>query len=136
MHNYNLKSIESNRYSLCKLIDVVEILANQRKRYQDFEREIKRWERDLRKALEGNGFHLEYQPKVALKDQSLTGAEALVRWDHPQRGRVSPADFIPLAEETGLIVPIGEWLLREATKVTRLWQGRFDIPLTDRERGV
>ena len=78
-------------------------------------------ERDLRKALEGNGFHLEYQPKVALKDQSLTGAEALVRWNHPQRGRVSPADFIPLAEETGLIVPLGEWVLSAACKQMMHW---------------
>ncbi len=78
-------------------------------------------ERDLRTALDNNGFHLEYQPKVALKDQRLTGVEALVRWDHPQRGKVSPADFIPLAEETGLIVPLGEWVLRAACEQMMLW---------------
>ena len=78
-------------------------------------------ERDLRKALETNGFHLQYQPKVALKDQSLTGVEALVRWEHPTRGRVSPVDFIPLAEETGLIVPLGEWVLRAACEQMMHW---------------
>lgn len=78
-------------------------------------------ERDLREALESNGFHLEYQPKVALKGQRLTGAEALVRWNHPTRGRVSPADFIPLAEETGLIVPLGEWVLRAACRQMMQW---------------
>ena len=84
-------------------------------------------ERDLRKALESDGFHLEYQPKIALKDTSLTGVEALVRWNHPQRGRVSPADFIPLAEDTGLIVPLGEWVLRTACVQMMKWL-RAGIP--------
>lgn len=78
-------------------------------------------ERDLRKTLETNGFHLEYQPKLELKSGDITGLEALVRWDHPERGRVSPADFIPLAEETGLIVPLGEWVLRTACEQMVAW---------------
>ncbi len=78
-------------------------------------------ERDLRKTLETSGFHLEYQPKVAIKHSELTGAEALVRWQHPERGRVNPADFIPLAEETGLIVPLGEWVLRTACEQMMEW---------------
>ena len=78
-------------------------------------------ERDLRKTLESGGFHLEYQPKVALRDTELTGVEALIRWDHPERGRVSPADFIPLAEETGLIVPLGEWVLLTACEQMVKW---------------
>lgn len=78
-------------------------------------------ERDLRKTLEVGGFHLEYQPKVAMRDTELTGVEALVRWDHPERGRVNPVDFIPLAEETGLIVPLGEWVLRTACEQMIKW---------------
>lgn len=78
-------------------------------------------ERDLRQSLETNGFHLEYQPKVSIDGIGLTGAEALVRWRHPERGRVNPADFIPLAEETGLIVPLGEWVLRTACEQMSQW---------------
>ncbi|OED43053.1 hypothetical protein AB833_04510 [Chromatiales bacterium (ex Bugula neritina AB1)] len=78
-------------------------------------------ERDLRLSLENNGFHLEYQPKVAANNKGLTGAEALVRWQHPERGRVNPGDFIPLAEETGLIVPLGEWVLRTACQQMAEW---------------
>ncbi len=78
-------------------------------------------ERDLRKTLETDGFHLEYQPKVSIKTGEVTGLEALVRWEHPERGRVSPVDFIPLAEETGLIVPLGEWVLKTACKQMVKW---------------
>ncbi len=78
-------------------------------------------ERDLRKSLESGGFHLEYQPKVNISTGEVAGLEALVRWQHPERGRVSPADFIPLAEETGLIVPIGEWVLKTACQQMVEW---------------
>lgn len=77
-------------------------------------------EKDLREALEGNQFRLVYQPQV--NDQAQpTGAEALVRWQHPQRGQVSPADFIPLAEETGLILPLGQWVLETACHQLAAW---------------
>ena len=80
---------------------------------------------DLRHALERQELRVYYQPIVALSDQRLRGFEALVRWAHPVRGLVSPADFIPIAEDTGLIIPIGEWVLEEAAHQLRDWNARY-----------
>jgi len=89
---------------------------------------IMRTEADLRMALEQDQLCLHYQPIVSLRDGSIAGFEALMRWNHPDRGLVSPAEFIPLAEESGLIVPMGRWALQEATRQLVLWQARFPRP--------
>jgi len=78
-------------------------------------------ERDLRQALADGGFEIHYQPLVDLKRDEVTGCEALLRWRHPQRGMISPADFIPVAEDTGLIVELGEWVLRTACAEAVTW---------------
>lgn len=78
-------------------------------------------ELDLRRALQDGEFELFYQPLYHLGDERVTGCEALLRWNHPERGMVSPADFIPLAEEIGLIVPLGDWVLRNACAEAARW---------------
>jgi diguanylate cyclase (GGDEF)-like protein/PAS domain S-box-containing protein len=100
-----------------------------RNKYQFFEpkmnvRAIERQslENELRHALERREFAMHYQPKVNLRSGAITGIEALIRWHHPQRGLVLPAQFIPIAEECGFIVPIGQWVLRESCQQAKLWR--------------
>ncbi|NLM34565.1 MAG: bifunctional diguanylate cyclase/phosphodiesterase [Clostridiales bacterium] len=82
-------------------------------------------ENDLKHALERNELLLYYQPIVSLKTDKIIGFEALVRWNHPELGLVPPMDFIPIAEETGLIIPIGRWILQEACRQVSLWHKRY-----------
>jgi diguanylate cyclase (GGDEF)-like protein len=82
---------------------------------------------ELRDAIVSGDFELYYQPCMNVATGDVTGFEALLRWHHPERGLVSPADFIPVAEETGLIVPLGEWVLREACAQAARWPGRYRV---------
>jgi diguanylate cyclase (GGDEF)-like protein len=99
-----------------------------RSRYEMFDREMHtealdrlQRETDLRKAVEREEFILHYQPVISLPDGRISGVEALIRWNHPTRGRVPPIEFISIAEDMGLIIPIGQWVLEEACRQVRIW---------------
>jgi diguanylate cyclase (GGDEF)-like protein/PAS domain S-box-containing protein len=98
-------------------------------------------ESDLRSVLIIGGLELHYQPVVNIQDNAIVGMEALLRWRHPKRGLLSPADFIPFAEETGLIVPLGEWVLRQACSDAVKWPGDIKLavnlsPAQIKDRGL
>ncbi|MEQ7874792.1 EAL domain-containing protein [Sphingomonas sp. ASV193] len=88
-----------------------------------------RLENDLRAAIASRQFHLVYQPLVAARDQKLVGFEALIRWNHPQRGMIPPPVFIPLAEECGVMAQIGEWVIEEAVRAASTWPERINVAI-------
>ncbi len=129
-------AVPESAEELLRNADVAMYLAKEKgkNRYQLFEpamhdTALKRLELKaaLQRALEHNEFRLFYQPVIELESGKVSGVEALIRWFHPERGMVPPLDFIPLAEETGLIVPIGHWVLQEACRYAAELQGRYPL---------
>ena len=114
---YNVKEQGKNNF----------MLFNQLMIDQSLERRL--LENALRQGIKEQQFYLEFQPKINLSTNELIGMEALVRWNHPELGIISPGKFIPLAEETGLIVPLGEWILKESCLQTIAWQKKGYPPL-------
>lgn len=122
--------LDADELMKCADLALYQAKARGRGAYQLFEPEMEEearsrhaLEQDLAGALEAHEFHLVFQPQMRLDSSELTGFEALLRWKHPSRGFVSPAEFIPIAEENGLIVPIGEWVLRTACAAAAPWPG-------------
>jgi len=127
-----------NTENIVKSADMAMYQAKEqgRNRYQFYTDELAQYaekrfqiENRLRQALDNNELEVYYQPQIDISTGKLVGAEALVRWNDPEKGLISPADFIPIAEETGIIEPLGNWVLRTACKQTKAWQDEGFAPL-------
>jgi|GEM_PF-2438208 len=112
---YRAKNLGKNRYEIFSSSMRSQVLA------------LSQLENDLRRAIDRQEFQLFYQPIVCLDNQALVGVEALVRWHHPERGLILPSEFVPMAEEAGLIVPLGWWVLAEACQQMHTWQQHFNL---------
>lgn len=112
---YRAKNLGKNRYEIFSSSMRSQVLA------------LSQLENDLRRAIDRQEFQLFYQPIVCLDNQELVGVEALIRWHHPERGLILPSEFVPMAEEAGLIVPLGWWVLAEACQQMHAWQQHFRL---------
>jgi diguanylate cyclase len=118
-----------DRLTTVEKLGVVDAIAEQTTRATAARAE--RLRQELQRALDGDGLELHYQPIVDLIDGRMTGAEALLRWEHPELGRISPGEVIPLAEESGLIVPLGQWVLERACRQRAEWtELGLTLPIT------
>jgi EAL domain-containing protein (putative c-di-GMP-specific phosphodiesterase class I) len=115
---YHAKKMGRNTYEFFK--PAMNARAMERRRIED----------GLRRALQQEQFVLHYQPKIHLETGAIAGVEALIRWMHPQLGLMHPTQFVPVAEESGLIIPIGRWVLEEACRQSRMWLDRGLQPMT------